>query len=956
MSAEDITIDFSQHHIEAETGKLRFGKYIGETLNDVAVKNPGYLVWLLETISDLTDDERDQVVAAITDVAITYGGAAADALAQKTVAQKLAQKSAAVLAGLLAGKLAGKSEPVAAKSPKLPKPPAVAARNAPAEGTLEDRFAALDLSPAPSVLPPLSQPAAPFRWTDEQERALEALRHWAAGEGPPMISLTGYGGTGKTTVLREAVKFMHLPHLSAMTGRAALRLQEVTGRSGVTTLHSILYGRPDESTSGALAFTVRKKPTMATLVIDECFEYRQMILTETGWQRIGKVVNSQAKILVWSRNPATGQLELKPITRWLKRRYDRDLVEIRAGRSNSLNTARIIRCTPEHKILTLRGYRRAGAIRVGDEIVVRGLALTPVQRSVLVGSMLGDGSMDRGRRRNSPQPVFVQGVDQLSYLQYKRRVFGRLAGKERQYASGYKNGKAVYKFALNITDDSWRLAKEMPFRGKHLSGRRRWSPTDRFLALIDEQALATWFLDNGTLQRIKLVGGRYSVYAGLSSERFSRRDHVRFVRLLRTRFDLVSRIQACRDGMYCLRFNKENTQRLLQIVRPYTPACMAWKTDGLGEYDYTPEVQPETTVAAVQSVRSSKVYKSYVYDIEVADYHNYIAGNIVVSNCSLVTPKIYQDLIEWANVGTKILLVGDGFQLPPILTKEEALTWGDDFTVFEHVKGPMLTKVMRSSGPILDAATYLRENRAIQTRSNGPYQYARLRDPLGQAVSDYLLDSDDHVLATWRNDRRMHANAVIRARLGRYSPTPELGEPILIRQNSGYYLNGEIVTAVDVRPGPTIGGPNGLPHGHTSADKAGLETTWLKVTGGDAILVLLQGRDSFMDGLRPYIDDWRAWRAFGDRQLSERPILDENGKPLPLPIPVTWGYCLTVHALQGSEYRKVTIFLGPGDGASRNFRKPSRLPSGEIVPQSVRWVYTSLSRAKEELSFYVSQS
>jgi hypothetical protein len=176
----------------------------------------------------------------------------------------------------------------------------------------------------------------------------------------------------------------------------------------------------------------------------------------------------------------------------------------------------------------------------------------------------------------------------------------------------------------------------------------------------------------------------------------------------------------------------------------------------------------------------------------------------------------------------------------------------------------------------------------------------------------------------------MRANVQLRRVLGHTALLPSSGEPVLIRQNTAAHLNGEIVRVAAWREGPTV---------------AGVETLWLTTQIDTKLLVFTQGGKQFFDGGRPYIPDWAAWRAFC-REPESRPT-DENGMPVPMPIPVTYGYVLTAHAAQGSEYRRVTVLLGAGDNASQHFHKPTELPLGAKAPFSARFLYTALTRARE---------
>jgi hypothetical protein len=205
------------------------------------------------------------------------------------------------------------------------------------------------------------------------------------------------------------------------------------------TLHKLLYRPIINDKEEVVGWRKREKLDRPydLLVVDECFHYKQRVLTEDGWISIGVLVNTKRKCRVWAYNRQTGALELRPIVRWLRHRAPKELVQINVGRTGSMRDARLLRCTPEHKILTPTGYKRAGELKVGDELVVRGRHLTPTQFSVLVGSMLGDGSMNRHALRNSPQPKLTQGEDQIEWLKFKQGIFGDLAGKLTRTASGF---------------------------------------------------------------------------------------------------------------------------------------------------------------------------------------------------------------------------------------------------------------------------------------------------------------------------------------------------------------------------------------------------------------------------------------------------------------------------------------------------------------------------------------
>src|SRR5205807_10622809 len=141
-------------------------------------------------------------------------------------------------------------------------------------------------------------------------------------------------------------------------------------------------------------------------------------------------------------------------------------------------------------------YKRAGQLQVGDCVLARGMALTKFQRSMVIGSLLGDGGLSHSIERNSPQVVFTQGEAQLDYLMFKRSVLGQLAGKMCEGYSGYRPDHKVYQLPMKIVDELWPISAEMV-----VIGNRLWEPTDRFISWIDIQALAFWFADDGSISR-----------------------------------------------------------------------------------------------------------------------------------------------------------------------------------------------------------------------------------------------------------------------------------------------------------------------------------------------------------------------------------------------------------------------------------------------------------------------
>ncbi len=312
-------------------------------------------------------------------------------------------------------------------------------------------------------------------------------------------------------------------------------------------------------------------------------------------------------------------------------------------------------------------------------------------------------------------------------------------------------------------------------------------------------------------------------------------------------------------------------------------------------------------------------------------------GIVIIDESSMVSPAVFADLKRW---GARVLFVGDAYQLPPVITGKELEQHGEDYSVFREVEGTSLETVMRNAGGVLRAATKVRETGEIYRQSDlddaGGYVFERCRSPMERAVDLYCAEPKDHLLVTWRNAARMSASRLIRERLGHDGPLPDDGEPVLIKKNGQDLLNGEIVTCGGFEDGPMI---------------ADLQCCWMWIgTGAERrrVLVTVQGGSEskggeFFDGHPPWIEDWRRYHAALKRQM------------LPEPLPVTWGYCLTAHGVQGSQADQTTVFLDRGDERNQHFRKSTTLPSGETVSFGARFVYTAITRAKRKTTMLVGR-
>jgi exodeoxyribonuclease V alpha subunit len=141
---------------------------------------------------------------------------------------------------------------------------------------------------------------------------------------------------------------------------------------------------------------------------------------------------------------------------------------------------------------------------------------------------------------------------------------------------------------------------------------------------------------------------------------------------------------------------------LFDIITPFVPACMEYKIPGRGTYEYLPAIEPQTCVARVRTVERCRPSSRYVFDIEVEDHHNYVAGNIIVSNCSMVDVPLAWRLFQAVDLTrTAVVLVGDHNQLPPVGPGNLLR----DLVKSRAVPTTILTRIIRQAGVLKENST-----------------------------------------------------------------------------------------------------------------------------------------------------------------------------------------------------------------------------------------------------------
>ncbi|MEN3929908.1 AAA family ATPase [Microvirga sp. W0021] len=258
------------------------------------------------------------------------------------------------------------------------------------------------------------------------------------------------------------------------------------------------------------------------------------------------------------------------------------------------------------------------------------------------------------------------------------------------------------------------------------------------------------------------------------------------------------------------------------------------------------------------------------------------ADLIIIDECSMVDEELGRDLLSF---GAKVLVLGDPAQLPPV-------RGGGFFT--EAEPDMMLSEVHRQAqdNPIIHLSMAVREGQPLQPGSYGDSTIIRRRE-----IDAARIMEADQVLVGLNKTRRLYNNR-IRQILGFRDAFPAAGEKLVCLKNDKTkgLLNGGIWKIEAVRQGKV---------GLIRMDVSPEDDIKHKVVDVSVLQEFFEGRE---DEIQPFVR----------RETDE----------------FTYGYALTVHKSQGSQWDDIVLF-----DESYAFRE-----------HRARWLYTGLTRAAEKIT------
>lgn len=433
-----------------------------------------------------------------------------------------------------------------------------------------------------------------------------------------------------------ALDVLVIDSVAALVPRA-----EIEGEMGDT--HVGLQARLMSQALRKLAGNLSKSRTTAVFinqlrekigVMFGCFQYATHVTLADGSQeKIGKIVNQKLPVEVMAVNPETGVVEAKKVVNWFDNGNAEEFLQFTVYKPEGNGRAQFA-ATANHQISTPGGWRAAGELTSGDRVLMPlPRYLSPQQRQLVLGSLMGDGSVSPKRDHSNGPGMksrfrFGHGPKQNGYAQWKADL---LAGVPVSISPHSKGGLMVETTPLIELDE---LRQSVYVAGKKVFS---WD----YLKELTPFALAIWYMDDGSfaVRRKDGSAGRSDICVeamDLGSQR-------RLQATLRETYGLSCKL-IDRVGKAVIIFDRDGTEALHELIAPYVPAVMEYKLlehhRGKGAVVIEPATKamkltavPIVSVAVKPPTRSMRRF-----DLEIEGHHNYLVDGIMVHNSPETTP------------------------------------------------------------------------------------------------------------------------------------------------------------------------------------------------------------------------------------------------------------------------------------------------------------------------------
>lgn len=369
--------------------------------------------------------------------------------------------------------------------------------------------------------------------------------------------------------------------------------------------------------------------------IDGCLDKNCSIVTENGIFKISEIVNKKmnTRVLTYNENLDTCEYcEIEGYHKW-ERVSDMYDVVVRQVGYRCGNREKHIRCTSNHSFYSDNGvYIKASELSEGMPIYHRKISMDKIAKQILIGILLGDGSLSARYSNITGSVDFSHCEKQKDYFFETSRLLGVNCTYRGTTSSGYGSLMHNAHYISNYEFKLW--ANKNCFRDGKKYVTKEWANE------LSPISLAFWYMDDGTLMNAEEKNTRPRIH--IATNAFSLDECENLKQALKTKFNIEVTIltKDCYKGnVLCI--DVENTEKFCELIAPYVVDSMKYKLPKhLRTIEYSMKnyvCKDSGGIIRTEVVRVNKIEgydDKYVYDLTISKNHNYFACGILTHNTS----------------------------------------------------------------------------------------------------------------------------------------------------------------------------------------------------------------------------------------------------------------------------------------------------------------------------------
>lgn len=196
-------------------------------------------------------------------------------------------------------------------------------------------------------------------------------------------------------------------------------------------------------------------------------------------------------------------------------------------------------------------------------------------KSILIGLALGDGCVSKNiyKRYNSVSYYigFTHGIKQYEYLKFKANLLNKiLGGKQNQVRVINNSGYAGCKYQ--------KAHKDLKFIYELLYYNGKKRITRKALDYLDAEAIAYWYMDDGSLYAQKRNGKIHAYSLVISTYCDTEEEVNEIIKYFMDVWNIKFNIKR-NKGKFSITCNTREIRKFLPIIKPYVSKipCMSYK-------------------------------------------------------------------------------------------------------------------------------------------------------------------------------------------------------------------------------------------------------------------------------------------------------------------------------------------------------------------------------------------